>query len=138
MPSITVYLRATFSTRSTDFLFFDHAFCQSRLRRTDRSEYLVVLISLSSHRNRRVRAAKALRHRWHEAGDAWKAAELLVKAEALAEETISRLTRKEIEIAEQRLEVDKTVSLIRALAVHKESLPRVVIYEKAISKGRNG
>jgi cell division control protein 6 len=54
-----------------------------------------------------------------ETGDARKAVELLAKAVTVAEETSGRLTEKEVDIAEQRLEVDKTVSLIRALAVQQ-------------------
>ena len=51
-----------------------------------------------------------------ETGDARKAVELMAKAVSVAEETTGRLTEKEVDIAESQLEVDKTVSLIRALA----------------------
>ncbi len=54
-----------------------------------------------------------------ETGDARKAVELLTKAVAVAEETSGHLTEKEVDIAENRLEVDKTVALIRALAVQQ-------------------
>jgi len=54
-----------------------------------------------------------------ETGDARKAVELLAKAVTVAEETSGKLTEKEVDIAEQRLEIDKTVSLIRALAVQQ-------------------
>jgi cell division control protein 6 len=54
-----------------------------------------------------------------ETGDARKAVELLAKAVTVAEETSGHLTEKEVDIAEQRLEVDKTVALIRALAVQQ-------------------
>ena len=54
-----------------------------------------------------------------ETGDARKAVELLAKAVIVAEETSGRLTEREVDIAEQRLEVDKTVALIRALAVQQ-------------------
>jgi archaeal cell division control protein 6 len=51
-----------------------------------------------------------------ETGDARKAVELLSKAVSVAEETSGRLTEKEVDVAEHRLEIDKTVALIRALA----------------------
>ena len=54
-----------------------------------------------------------------ETGDARKAVELLAKAVTVAEETSGHLTEKEVDIAEQRLEVDKTVSLIQALAIQQ-------------------
>ncbi|MFC1895959.1 Cdc6/Cdc18 family protein [Thermodesulfobacteriota bacterium] len=54
-----------------------------------------------------------------ETGDARKAVELLSKAVKVAEETSGRLTEKEVDIAEERLEVDKTDELIRALATHQ-------------------
>ncbi|MGD0916055.1 MAG: AAA family ATPase [Thermodesulfobacteriota bacterium] len=54
-----------------------------------------------------------------ETGDARKAVELLAKAVIVAEETSGRLTEREVDIAEQRLEVDKTVALIRALAIQQ-------------------
>ena len=52
-----------------------------------------------------------------ETGDARKAVELLAKAVTVAEETTGHLTELEVDIAEQKLEIDKTVALIRALAV---------------------
>ena len=54
-----------------------------------------------------------------ETGDARKAVELLAKAVTVAEETTGHLTEHEVDIAEQRLEVDKTVALIKALAVQQ-------------------
>jgi len=42
--------------------------------------------------------------------------ELLVKAAKVAEETTGRLTQKEVEVAAETLEVDKTEELVRALA----------------------
>ena len=54
-----------------------------------------------------------------ETGDARKAVELLAKAVTVAEETSGHLTEKEVDIAEHRLEVDKTVALIRVLAVQQ-------------------
>ena len=55
-----------------------------------------------------------------ETGDARKAVELLAKAVTVAEETSGRLTEREVDVAEQRLEVDKTVALIRALATQQK------------------
>ena len=55
-----------------------------------------------------------------ETGDARKAVELLAKAVTVAEETTGHLTEIEVDIAEQRLEIDKTVALIRALAVQQK------------------
>ena len=54
-----------------------------------------------------------------ETGDARKAVELLAKAVMVAEETTGRLTEKEVDIAEERLETDKTEALIRALATQQ-------------------
>jgi len=51
-----------------------------------------------------------------ETGDARKAVELLAKAVRVAEESSGRLTEKEVDIAEERLEVDKTEEMIRSLA----------------------
>ena len=51
-----------------------------------------------------------------ETGDARKAVELLCKAARVAEETSGRLGEREVDVAEHRLEVDKTEALIRALA----------------------
>jgi len=55
-----------------------------------------------------------------ETGDARKAVELLSKAVSIAEETSGKLTEREVDVAEQRLEVDKTVALIRALATQQK------------------
>jgi cell division control protein 6 len=68
-----------------------------------------------------------------ETGDARKAVELLAKAVTVAEETTGRLTEIEVDIAEQRLEIDKTVALIRALAV-QQKLALQACY-KSLSKG---
>ena len=54
-----------------------------------------------------------------ETGDARKAVELLAKAVSIAEESSGRLTEKEVDLAESRLEVDKTVALIQALATQQ-------------------
>ena len=54
-----------------------------------------------------------------ETGDARKAVELLAKSVRVAEETKGHLTEEEVDIAEARLEVDKTEALIRALATQQ-------------------
>ncbi len=54
-----------------------------------------------------------------ETGDARKAVELLAKAAKVAEETTGRLTEKEVDIAEEKLEIDKTEELIRVLATQQ-------------------
>ena len=54
-----------------------------------------------------------------ETEDARKAVELLSKAVTIAEEISGQLTEKEVDLAEQRLEVDKTVALIRVLATQQ-------------------
>ena len=51
-----------------------------------------------------------------ETGDARKAVELLSKAAKVAQETSGRLTQREVEVAAETLEVDKTEELTRALA----------------------
>jgi archaeal cell division control protein 6 len=51
-----------------------------------------------------------------ETGDARKAVELLAKAVKEAEDTSGRLTEREVDAAEQCLEVDKSEELIRSLA----------------------
>ena len=56
-----------------------------------------------------------------ETGDARKAVELLTKAVRVAEETTGRLTPNEVDIAENRLEVDKTEEMIRALATQQRA-----------------
>jgi len=54
-----------------------------------------------------------------ETGDARKAVELLAKAVIVAEETSGILGEAEVEIAEHRLEVDKSTELINALATQQ-------------------
>ena len=51
-----------------------------------------------------------------ETGDARKAVSLLAKAARVAEEDSGRLTEKEVDLAEERIEVDKSEELIRSLA----------------------
>ena len=54
-----------------------------------------------------------------ETGDARKAVELLTKAVRVAEETSGHLSEVEVDIAEHRLEVDKSTELINALATQQ-------------------
>jgi len=54
-----------------------------------------------------------------ETGDARKAVELLTKAVQVAEDTSGYLGIDEVDLAEQRLEVDKSMELIQALAVQQ-------------------
>jgi len=54
-----------------------------------------------------------------ETGDARKAVELLTKAARVAEESSGWLGEVEVDVAEQRLEVDKTEALVQALAVQQ-------------------
>jgi cell division control protein 6 len=54
-----------------------------------------------------------------ETGDARMAVELFVKAVRIAQETSGYLGEKEVDTAEQRLEVDKSVELINALATQQ-------------------
>jgi cell division control protein 6 len=54
-----------------------------------------------------------------ETGDARKAVELLTKAVQVAEETSGRLGIKEVDIAETRLDVDKSLEFINALATQQ-------------------
>jgi len=68
-----------------------------------------------------------------ETGDARKAVELLAKAVRVAEETTGYLTEKEVDIAADRLEVDKTEELIKALATQQHLALKACYL--AISKG---
>ena len=54
-----------------------------------------------------------------ETGDARKAVNLLAKAARVAEEESGRLTEKEVDIAEERIEIDKSDELIRSLATQQ-------------------
>ena len=54
-----------------------------------------------------------------ETGDARRAVELLAKAVKVAEEGSGYLTEKEVDVAEERLEVDKSAELINALATQQ-------------------
>ena len=54
-----------------------------------------------------------------ETGDARKAVGLLAKAAQVAEESSGRLTVEEVDIAEERIEIDKSEELIRSLALQQ-------------------
>jgi len=70
-----------------------------------------------------------------ETGDARKAVELLVKAAKVAEDTTGRLTQKEVEVAAETLEADKTEEFIRALAT-QEKFSLIACYA-SLAKGRS-
>jgi archaeal cell division control protein 6 len=55
-----------------------------------------------------------------ETGDARMAVELLSKSVKVAEETTGYLGTNEVDMAEKRLEVDKTTELINTLAIHQK------------------
>jgi len=74
-------------------------------------------------------------HASRETGDARKAVGLLVKAAKVAEDTIGRLTQKEVEVAAETLEVDKTEGLNRALAT-QQRLSLIACYASH-AKGRS-
>jgi cell division control protein 6 len=75
-----------------------------------------------------------------ETGDARKAVELLSKAVRIAEETTGRLTEKEVDIAEERLEIDKTEELIRTLATQQKMslLACYSVIDKGLKKATTG
>ena len=54
-----------------------------------------------------------------ETGDARKAVELLVKAVRVAEESSGQLTEREVDLAEERIELDKSEELIQSLATQQ-------------------
>ena len=55
-----------------------------------------------------------------ETGDSRMAVELLAKTVRVAEQTTGHIGIKEVDIAEKRLEIDKTTHLISALALHQK------------------
>jgi cell division control protein 6 len=75
--------------------------------------------SLDKERVDQAALKKVAAYASRETGDARKAVELLVKSVRVAEETSGRLTGKEVDIAEQKLEVDKTEALINSLATQQ-------------------
>ena len=70
-----------------------------------------------------------------ETGDARKAVDLLAKAVQVAEDTTGYLGLDEVDLAERKLEVDKTTELIRALA-EQQRLALKACYT-LLQKGRN-
>jgi cell division control protein 6 len=89
---------------------------------TDLMEILKLRVKKALNRKRVQRAAlnKVAAYASRETGDARKAVELLSKAVRIAEETTGKLTEKEVDIAEERLEIDKTEELIRTLATQQK------------------
>ena len=75
--------------------------------------------SLRKDRVKMAALKKVAAYASRETGDARKAVELLAKAVRVAEETSGYLGEKEVDIAEHRLEVDKSAELINALATHQ-------------------
>jgi cell division control protein 6 len=75
-----------------------------------------------------------------ETGDARKAVELLAKAVRVAEETSGYLGEKEVDIAEHRLEVDKSLELINSLATQQRLALQACysIFKKGIVKVSSG
>jgi len=75
-----------------------------------------------------------------ETGDARKAVELLAKAVKVAEETSGYLTEKEVDIAEDRLEVDKSAELINALATQQRIILQACysLFKKGTAKISTG
>ena len=78
---------------------------------------------------------KIAAHACQETGDARKAVELLAKAVRVAEETSGKLTQREVDIAADRLERDKTEELVKALATQQRLALRACY--SAISKNNN-
>lgn len=70
-----------------------------------------------------------------ETGDARKAVELLAKAVKVAEDGEGRLTEAEVDLAADMLEIDKTESLIRALAT-QQRLALEACYLAITTRGR--
>ena len=75
-----------------------------------------------------------------ETGDARKAVELLAKAVKVAEESSGYLREKEVDIAESRLEVDKSEELINALATQQRFALQACysIFKKGTTKVSTG
>ena len=69
-------------------------------------------------------------------GDARKAVELLAKSVRVAEESSGVLTADHVDIAEERLEVDKTEALIRALATQQRLCLVAAYAAMQLTKGR--
>jgi cell division control protein 6 len=75
-----------------------------------------------------------------ETGDARKAVELLAKAVRVAEESSGYLSEREVDIAESRLEVDKSEELINALATQQRLalLACYRIFKRGTTKASSG
>lgn len=75
-----------------------------------------------------------------ETGDARKAVELLTKSVQVAEDTSGYLGIKEVDLAEHRLEVDKSMELIQTLAVQQRLALQAcyVLLEKGLRKITTG
>jgi len=75
-----------------------------------------------------------------ETGDARKAVELLAKAVRVAEESSGHLGEREVDIAENRLEVDKSGELINALATQQRFALQACyrIFKKGVNKVSTG
>jgi cell division control protein 6 len=87
----------------------------------DLLEILKLRVKKALHRDKvdEVALKKMAAYASRETGDARKAVELLTKAVRVAEETTGYLGQNEVDIAEHRLEVDKTTELINALATQQ-------------------
>lgn len=85
---------------------------------TDLMEILRLRVEKALDKNKVNQAAlnKIAAYASRETGDARKAVELLSKAVKIAEDTTGSLTEKEVDIAEEKLEIDKTEELIMTLA----------------------
>ena len=109
---------------------------------TDLMEILKLRVEKALNRKRIQRAAlnKVAAYASRETGDARKAVELLSKAVRIAEETTGKLTEKEVDIAEERLEIDKTEELIRTLATQQKMslLACYSVIDKGTKKGTTG
>ena len=75
-----------------------------------------------------------------ETGDARRAVELLTKAVQVAENTSGYLGINEVDLAEHRLEVDKSMELIRAMAIQQRLALQAcyILFEKGSSKVTTG
>ena len=109
---------------------------------TDLMEILKLRVEKALDKSKVEQAAlnKIAAYASRETGDARKAVELLSKAVKIAEETTGILTEKEVDIAEERLEVDKTEELIKSLATQQKMslLACYSILNKGIDKTTTG
>jgi len=109
---------------------------------TDLMEILKLRVEKALDKSKVEQAAlnKIAAYASRETGDARKAVELLSKAVKIAEETTGTLTEKEVDIAEERLEVDKTEELIKSLATQQKMslLACYSILNKGVDKATTG